>query len=117
MSRNTPLGFDRQLAIARNILVDFSILALAYLIATYFRQTLPIGKDVGENYEWFSPRIYAPIALSVAIAHLLLTVLVQAGRVQTQRGRLRTSLFSLGTPLVAISLFLPHQSGLQKVYF
>src|SRR5437868_5583563 len=63
---------DRRIDIARDALIDAAILAMAYLIATYFRRTLPVGKEVGPNYQWFDPRIYLAIILSVMVAHLLL---------------------------------------------
>ncbi|HEU5346987.1 MAG TPA: ABC transporter permease [Ktedonobacterales bacterium] len=117
MSRNALPSFERPFAIARAALLDFAILAVSYLIATYFRQTLPIGKYVGTNYEWYSARIYLTIALGVVVAQLFCN-LVDGGRfVQTRRGRLAAALLSLAVALVALTVLLPYQSGLQKSYF
>ena len=90
---------------------------VAYLIATYFRQTLSIGKFVGDNYTWFSVSIYAVIALGAIIGHVATLPLWARDRGPSQRDRLAAAFLSLGAALVLLSVLLPLQSGLQKGYF
>lgn len=105
------------MAILRDMIVDAAILMVAYLIATSFRQTLPIGKYVGDGYIWFSPSIYAVIALGAVVGHLALLPLAQRAHLPPQRERLAAAFFSLGAALVLLSVLLPLQSGIQKGYF
>ena len=97
--------------------VDLAILVIAYLIATYFRQTLPVGKFVGENYDWFAPGIYGAIALGAGIAHLALLAPRLSGRLGSRRGRLAAAVLALLGALLALTVLMPLQSGLQKGYF
>lgn len=117
MSRNTMPSLALPLAIARNILIDFAILSVAYLIATYFRQTLPVGKFVGDNYVWFSIGIYTTIALGTTFTHLALSLTLSSVRMQTPQNRIIAALLSLAASLCSITLLLPNQSWLQKAYF
>lgn len=103
--------------IARDTAVDAAILMVAYLIATYFRQTLPIGGSVGDTYTWFSPSIYVVIALGAIIGHVATLPLWTRGRTLSQRDRLAAAFLGLGAALVLLGVLLPFQSGLQKGYF
>ena len=103
--------------IVRDTAVDAAILMVAYVIATYFRQTLPIGKYVGDDYTWFSPSIYAVIALGAIIGHVATLPLWGRERSPSQRDRLVAAFLSLGAALVLLGVLLPLQSGLQKGYF
>lgn len=117
MTRDTTPARTDHAALARDTAVDAAILMVAYVIATYFRQTLPIGNFVGENYTWFRPTIYAVIALGAIIGHVATFPLWTRNRSLSQRDRLAAAFLSLGATLVLLSVLLPLQSGLQKSYF
>lgn len=95
-------------------IIIYVILATAYLIATYFRQTLPIGKYVGDDYAWFDPAIYLLLLVAVGTSYFALRLLFT----RTSRHRwLLTALASIAMSLGGLTLLLPGQSGLQKIYF
>jgi len=104
-------------ALVRDTAVDAAILAVSYLIATYFRRALPSGRFVGDDYTWFSASIYALLVLGAIIGHLAILPLGKRDRAPAQRDRLAAALLSLGAALILLSVLLPYQSGLQKGYF
>jgi len=103
--------------VIRDTAVDAAILMVAYVIATYFRQTLPVGRFVGENYTWFSPSIYAVIVLGAIVGHVATLPLWTRERTLSQRDRVAVALLSLGAALILLGVLLPLQSNLQKGYF
>lgn len=117
MPHNDTSARTGHTAIIRDTAVDAAILMVAYVIATYFRQTLPVGKFVGDNYTWFGPSIYAVIALGAIIGHVATLPLWARDRIPSQRDRLAAAFLSLGAALVLLGVLLPLQSGLQKGYF
>jgi ABC-type polysaccharide/polyol phosphate export permease len=104
------------IALLREYALDLALLLTAYLVATYWREVLPFGKFVGFNYEWHTPKLYATIALGLAVAYGLGTF-VRSNRVVKASPHFLT--FATGIVLVCLglTLFLPFQSGLQKGYF
>ena len=111
---STRIGY---VGIVRDTAVDAAILMVAYVIATYFRQTLPVGKYVGDDYTWFSPSIYAVVALGALIGHVATLPLWARERTPSQRDRLAAAFLGLGAALILLGVLLPLQSGLQKGYF
>ncbi len=104
-------------ALIRDTAVDAAILMVAYVIATYFRQTLPVGRFVGDNYTWFGPSIYAIIALGAIIGHVATLPLRARDHTLAQRDRLAAAFLSLGAALILLGVLLPEQSGVQRGYF
>ncbi len=117
MPHNNTSARTGYTGIIRDTAVDAAILMVAYVIATYFRQALPIGKDVGDNYTWFSIAIYAIIALGAIIGHVATLPLWTRGRTLSQRDRVAAAFISLGAAIVLLSISLPLQSSIQKAYF
>jgi lipopolysaccharide transport system permease protein len=117
MPRDTTPARTGHAALVRDTAVDAAILMVAYLIATYFRQTLPLGQSVGDTYTWFSTGIYAVIALGALIGHVATLPLWVRDRALSQRDRLAAAFLSVGAVLILLSVLLPFQSGLQKGYF
>jgi lipopolysaccharide transport system permease protein len=117
MPHNPASARTGYVGIIRDTAVDAAILMVAYLIATYFRQTLPIGRFVGESYTWFSVSIYAVIVLGAVIGHAATLPLWARDRTPSQRDRLAAAFLSLGAALVLLTFLLPLQSGLQKGFF
>lgn len=113
---NTSARVDHT-TIIRDTAVDAAILMVAYVIATYFRQTLPVGSFVGDDYTWFGLSIYAVIALGAIIGHAATLPMQIHTNQLSQRNRLAIALLSFGTALILLSVVLPGQSGLQKGYF
>jgi len=103
--------------ILRDTAIDAAILIVAYLIATHFRRTLPLGQFVGDGYDWFAPGIYALLALGTIIGHFATLPLWLRTGGPAQRDRIAASLLGLSAALVLLSVLLPEQSGLQKSYF
>ena len=117
MPHNNTSARVGYVGIIRDTAVDAAILLVAYVIATYFRQTLPVGRFVGDNYTWFGLSIYGIIALGAIIGHVATLPLWTRDRMLSQRDRLVAAFLSLAASIVLLSIFLPRQSSLQKTYF
>jgi ABC-type polysaccharide/polyol phosphate export permease len=101
----------------RSATIDAAILMVAYAISTYFRQTLPLGKYVGDNYMWFSIPLYALIAFGAVLGHTAALPLWTRNQTIAQRDRLLAAFLSLAAAFVLVSVIFPQQSGWQKGYF
>jgi lipopolysaccharide transport system permease protein len=106
----------KALDILRTYLFDSGILLAAYLVATYWRESLPVGKYVGTNYQWQTPGLYLTIAAGAAVGYAVVPLLPRAWRAHASH-RLYVMLASLVFACLGITIFLPRQSGLQKGYF
>jgi ABC-type polysaccharide/polyol phosphate export permease len=106
----------RALGILRIYLFDSAVLLAAYLVATYWRKSLPLGKYVGANYQWQTPGLYLTIAAGAALGYALYPLLPRPWRARVSH-RLYLMVASLLFACLGITIFLPRQSGLQKGYF
>ncbi|HEX6509583.1 MAG TPA: ABC transporter permease, partial [Chloroflexota bacterium] len=104
------------MAAVRDYALDLVLLLTAYLVATYWRKVLPFGKFVGSNYEWHTPRLYAAIALGLAAAYVL-RLLLRNKPAMRSAPHFLTLLIGIAFSVLAITVLLPYQSGLQKIYF
>ncbi|GAC1400366.1 MAG: hypothetical protein NVSMB52_13950 [Chloroflexota bacterium] len=95
---------------------DLAILLTAYLIATYLRRELPLGKYVGTNYVWHDLQLYVTIALGLALAYALRLSPLPRPRSEAAR-RFCTSILGVFLTVGTLTVFTPRQSGLQKGYF
>jgi lipopolysaccharide transport system permease protein len=118
-STTVPGKSSRQsklLGVLRTYLFDSAVLLAAYLVATYWRKSLPLGKNVGTNYQWQTPGLYITIAAGAALGYALVAFLPRSWRTRASH-RLYLMVASLGFACLGITIFLPRQSGLQKGYF
>lgn len=95
---------------------DLAILLVSYLIATYLRRQLPLGRYVGTNYQWHEPTVYLTIALGLALAYGLRVLPLSLPRDGKAR-HLLTVIAGVPLSILALIVLEPRQSGLQKVYF
>ena len=103
--------------IASTIARDTAILVVAYAIATYFRQPLPLGKYVDDTYTWLNPSPYTVILLGAIISRATPLPLWTRGCTPSRRDRLFVAFLSLGAALILLTVILPGQSELQRGYF
>jgi ABC-type polysaccharide/polyol phosphate export permease len=107
---------SKALGVLRTYLFDSGVLLAAYLVATYWRESLPLGKYVGTNYQWQTPGLYLTIAAGAALGYALFPLLPHSWRTRASH-RLYLMIASLVFACLGITIFLPRQSGLQKGYF
>jgi ABC-type polysaccharide/polyol phosphate export permease len=92
------------------------VLYVAYVIATYWRRELPFGRYVGTNYEWQTVGLYSAIALGLLVAFAAVYVIRRIGLLRDP-SPLLTLVAGIVLSDLTVTVFLPHQSGLQKFYY
>lgn len=116
MHWSTGTRYARGLALVREYLLDLGIVFTAYIVATYWRREIPFGKFVGFNYEWQTPRLYVTIALCLVVAYML-RIVFRGVPIVRAAPHFLTLLAGIVLICAGVTVFLPHQSGLQKGYF
>lgn len=107
---------SRGIVLIREYAWDLSILLVSYLIATYLRRQLPLGRYVGTNYQWHEPRVYLTIALGLALAYGFRLLRLSTPSEEKTR-HLLTVVAGVLLSVLTLTLLEPRQSGLQKIYF
>lgn len=101
---------------AADYLLDLLLFLAAYFVALYLRRTLPFGRFVGVHYGWYEARPYLTVALALAAAYLLRVVLSRRGAREDVL-RFWTPIAGIALACVALTVFVPTFSALQKGYF
>ncbi|MGH2447358.1 MAG: ABC transporter permease [Chloroflexota bacterium] len=109
--RETQIGFQAAL----EYVVDVALLLSGFLVATYLRHSLPLGKYVGSNYQWYEPGAYAVILGAVAAAYIVMVL--AGGSLRTNLRRFFAPILGTAIAVAGLTVLLPNQSGLEKIYF
>lgn len=100
----------------RNLALNLGIVVVAYLIATYFRETLPFGASLHGGYQ--GVRLLPLLCCAGAmVAATLLLLLIPVVSPALGRRRFVTPLLGGALGVVALSFFDPDPSVLVRAYF
>jgi lipopolysaccharide transport system permease protein len=114
--RSRPGSIRSTAGVAGEFAVDLTLLFTAYLTALYMRRELPFGRFVGTNYDWYNPRAYVVVAVCLAAVYAL-RLSLRRRRPSERTWRFWGLVLGIVLACLALTIFLPHLSGLQKVYF